>query len=88
MMRQRKWYGIGLLVAVVALVLGTGALPAQAKSTNKTVTFGQLTNKNTHRLAAIRQAARQQILKQTHAKGSRVHTDAARLTHEPISQYV
>lgn len=72
-MRQRKWYDIGLLVAVVALVLGMGALPAQAKSTNKTVTFGQLTNKNAHRLAAIRQAARQQILKQTHAKGSRVN---------------
>lgn len=72
MMRQGKWRHVGLLVAVLALVTGMGALPAQAKSTNKTVTFGQLTNKNTHRLAAIRQAARQQILKQTKAKSSKV----------------
>ncbi|NLR33108.1 polysaccharide deacetylase family protein [Levilactobacillus tujiorum] len=71
-MKQKKWQRwVWLAVAAVAM-LGVGTLPAQAKTTNKTVTFGQLTNKNPHRLAAIRQAARQQILKQTHAKGSKV----------------
>lgn len=72
MMKHKRWVYVGLLAAVTLLVLGIGGLPAQAKTTNKTVTFGQLTNKNTHRLAAIRQAARQQILKQTHAKSSKV----------------
>ncbi|MFD1549820.1 polysaccharide deacetylase family protein [Levilactobacillus fuyuanensis] len=73
-MKKGKWHQLGLLVAIVALITGMGVLPAQAKSVakTKTVTFGQLTNKNPKRLAAIRQAARQQILTQTHAKGSKV----------------
>lgn len=63
---------LGVLVATVALGVGSVPVTGQAKSTNKTVTFGQLTNKNTHRLAAIRQAARQEILTTTKAKSSRV----------------
>jgi len=65
-----------LLLAGLAVVMGIlvtgGGVSAQAKTTNKTVTFGQLTNKNTNRLAAIRQAARQQILKQTKSTSSKV----------------
>lgn len=61
-----------LVTALAAFTLVGGTVPVQAKSTNKTVTFGQLTNKNPRRLAAIRQAARQQILTQTKAKSTKV----------------
>lgn len=71
MKRHDFWQGLVAAAAVVGLFGGFGTV-AQAKSTAKTVTFGQLTNHNTHRLAAIRQAARQQILIQTHAKSRRV----------------
>jgi len=63
-------YSLGL-VAVAILGLG-GTMPAQAAVKASTVTFGQLTNQNSHRLAAIREAARQEILTKTHAKASRV----------------
>ncbi|MFC6275237.1 polysaccharide deacetylase family protein [Levilactobacillus tangyuanensis] len=66
-MRHIKW---GLVVGLVILTLVSlgGGVTAIAKGTDKTVTFGQLTAKNPKRLAAIRQAARQQILKQAKAK--------------------
>ncbi|VDG20996.1 Peptidoglycan N-acetylglucosamine deacetylase [Lactobacillus zymae] [Lactiplantibacillus mudanjiangensis] len=69
-MRQLKIYGLSLLVVIGGL--GSAGLPAQAASQSKTVTFGQLTNQNPHRLAAIREVARQAILTKTHAKASRV----------------
>ncbi|MGX6427952.1 polysaccharide deacetylase family protein [Levilactobacillus yonginensis] len=71
-MKRAKWLFASVVVAVAVLIVGMNPTGAQAKSTNRTVTFSQLTNKNPHRLAAIRQAARQQILKQKKAKGSRV----------------
>jgi len=69
-MKKKHLLLIGL--AVMMGILMVGGVSAQAKATNKTVTFGQLTNKNTNRLAAIRQAAREQILKQTKSKSSKV----------------
>lgn len=71
-MRHIKW---GLVVGLMILTLVSlgGGVTAIAKGTDKTVTFGQLTAKNPKRLAAIRQAARQQILKQAKAKkGSQI----------------
>ncbi len=62
----------GILAAATVLLLGAGPLSAQAKTTNKTVTYGQLTNKNQYRLGAIREAARQSILQTTKAKSSKV----------------
>jgi len=70
-MKQMHFW-TGVVTAVAALTLMSGTLPAQAKATKQVVTFGQLTKHNTHRLAAIRQAARQQILTQTKAKSSKV----------------
>lgn len=69
-----RWVtGLVAVAAVVGLTgLGTTAAQAKAKATNKVVTFSQLTNHNPHRLAAIRQAARQEILTATHAKSSKV----------------
>ncbi|MFC6180797.1 polysaccharide deacetylase family protein [Lactiplantibacillus daowaiensis] len=64
-------YYLGLMVGLLVGVGGTG-LSGQAASHNQTVTFGQLTNQNPHRLAAIRAAARQTLLTKTHAKASRV----------------
>lgn len=61
----------GLLAGIAAIGL-MGIPITGAAQANKVVTFGQLTNHNTHRLAAVRQAARQQILQQTHAKSARV----------------
>ena len=64
---------VGSFTIALALTMGgMGKLTAQAKSATKVVTFGQLTQQNPHRLAAIRQAARQEILTKTHAKSSRV----------------
>ncbi|MCF7522798.1 hypothetical protein L3X07_04395 [Levilactobacillus brevis] len=92
---------LGVLVATVALGVGSVPVTGQAKSTNKTMTFGQLTNKNTHRLAAIRQATRQEILTTTKAKSSRVcglsgeianaydkngDVNQEWVTHEPIEE--
>lgn len=53
--------------------------PIQARSKRailsaKVVTYGQLTHKNAHRLAAVREAARQEILQTTKAKSSKVTT--------------
>jgi len=68
-MRHVKW---GLTVGLLMLALGFlgSGMTALAKRTDQTVTFGQLTAKNPKRLAAIRQAARQQVLKQAKVKGA------------------
>ena len=77
-MRKRQRSIITGVMAAAAVLLLTGTLsaqaPAQAKSktVTKTVTYGQLTNKQPHRLAAIREAARQSILQTTKAKSSKV----------------
>lgn len=71
MKRRIVWTSV--LTVMAALGLLGGGQSAQAKTTaNRVVTFGQLTNRNPKRLAGIRQAARQQILTQTHAKSRRV----------------
>jgi len=70
---SKKWVSrvsIGVMMVGLLGVSGSWSMTAEAKST--TVTFGQLTNQNPHRLAAIREAARQVILTQTHAKSRRV----------------
>lgn len=68
---------VGVLVAAVSVVIGAGMIETTdakttLKVTDRLVTYGQITNKNPHRLAAIRQAARQEILHTTKARGSRV----------------
>lgn len=65
------WLAAVTAVATFSLFGGVAG-HAKTTTTKQTVTFGQLTNKNPYRLAAIRQAARQQILTQTKAKSSRV----------------
>lgn len=67
---------LGTVFAALALGWGSAPVvaPAKAKPTTtiKMVTYGQLTKHNTHRLAAVREAARQAILQTTKAKSSRV----------------
>lgn len=73
---MKKYWQLLLGTALAAVTLGWGSAPvvapAKAKPPMKMVTYGQLTNKNPHRLAAVREAARQAILQTTKAKSSRV----------------
>lgn len=71
MMKQGKLMMGGVLVTLLTFGL-VGVPVAGQAATTKSVSYGKLTNNKAHRLAAIRQATRQQILKQTKAKSSRV----------------
>lgn len=94
---------MGLVTLVAASLLGTaptvgGNLPAKqvaieaAKRSERVVTLGQLTGHDRNRLAAVQQAARQQLLTQTHAAVAAVEhvgvptqpTVAARLTQQGV----
>ncbi|MFC6260975.1 polysaccharide deacetylase family protein [Levilactobacillus fujinensis] len=71
-MKNKRLFLASLALILSVLLIGGTTAQAKSKTVTKTVTFGQLTNKNTQRLAAIRQAAREQILKQTKSKGGQV----------------
>jgi len=82
MYAARLLVGLASAVATMGFLGGSlsvdGTLPAEkiaivkAQNSGKLVTLGELTGQNTYRLAAIRQAARQQLLTQTKASPARV----------------